>query len=161
MLIEVKYLADCPELMPLLASWFYEEWGRRDPENSPEKVEKRLRQHLNRDQVPLTLVAFRGSELMGSASLIVREMESHPQYLHWLAGVYVHQPCRQGGIGSRLVERAAEEAARIGVGELYLYTRSHEEFYARLGWRPVRRLHYHGREVVIMKRVLAPRRSKE
>ena len=154
MLIKMKYLADRPEFTSLLASWFYEEWGRRNPENSLEKVEKRLRQRLNRDKVPLALVAFQGSEPVGSASLIVREMETHPQFLHWLASVYVHQPCRQQGIGSLLIEHAAAEAERIGVGELYLSTHSHEGFYARLGWRPVERPLYHGREVVIMKRVL-------
>jgi predicted N-acetyltransferase YhbS len=154
MLIEIESLADRPELAPLLASWFYDEWGRRNPENSLQKVEKRLRQRMNRDKVPLTLVAFQGSEPVGSASLIVHEMETHPVFLHWLASVYVHQPCRQQGIGSLLVQHVAAEAERIGVGELYLYTHSHEEFYARHGWRPVERPLYHGREVVIMKRVL-------
>jgi predicted N-acetyltransferase YhbS len=152
--IEVRYLADCPESVRPLALWLYEEWGRRNPDNSVEKVERRLMQRMNRDKVPLTLVAFRGAELVGSASLIIREMETHPQFLHWLGGLYIHHPYRNQGIGSRLVEYAASEAERLGVRELYLYTRHHESFYSRLGWRPVERAHYHGREVLIMKRGL-------
>jgi predicted N-acetyltransferase YhbS len=155
--IEVRYLADCPESARSLALWLYEEWGRRNPDNSVEKVEKRLMQRMNRHKVPLTLVALQGSEPVGSASLIIREMETHPQFLHWLGGVYIHHPYRNQGIGSQLVEYAASEAERLGVRELYLYTRHHVSFYSRLGWRPVGRAHYHGREVLIMKRVLTAR----
>jgi hypothetical protein len=111
-------------------------------------------QRMDRDKVPLALVAFQGSEPVGSASLIIREMETHPQFLHWLGSVYIHHPYRNQGIGSQLVEYAASEAERLGVRELYLYTRHHESFYSRLGWRPVERAHYHGREVLIMKRGL-------
>ena len=157
MSIEVEYLADHPELTPLLASWFYEEWGRREPGNSVEKVKKRLVERMNRDRFPLTLVAFRGSEPVATASLILREMETHPQFLHWLASVYVHHPYRNQGIGSQLVEHAASEARRLGVRELYLYTRHHEGFYSRLGWVPVEKALYRGREVAIMRRDLAGR----
>lgn len=148
------YLADHPELAPLLASWFYEEWGRRDPANSVERVEQRLRERMNRDQLPLALVGFLSGQPVASASIIVREMDTHPQYVHWLASVYVQQECRGQGIGSRLIEHAAAEAERLGIRDLYLYTHSHESSYRRLGWRPVERPQSHGREVVIMKRVL-------
>jgi predicted N-acetyltransferase YhbS len=152
--LEVEYLADCPEWIGLLASWFYEEWGHRHAGNTVENVEERLKRLMNRDEVPLALVAFRGTKPAGSASLIVREMETHPHYLHWLASVYIHHTCRNQGLGSQLVQRAASEAKRLGVQELYLYTRSHERFYARLGWGVIERPHYHGREVAIMKRSL-------
>jgi GNAT superfamily N-acetyltransferase len=155
MTIDVHYLADHPNLTRRVATWFYEEWGIRNPENSVENVEKRLLERMNRDRLPLILIAFQGVEPVASASLKIREMETHPRYVHWLGSVYVHHPFRNHGIGSWLVEYAAAEAGRHKVRELYLYTHRHESFYARLGWFPVERPHYHGREVVIMKRVLA------
>lgn len=155
MAIEVHYLADHPSLIRLLATWFYEEWGIRNPEDSVENREKRLLNRMNRERLPLTLIAFQGTEPVATASLKMREMETHPQFLHWLGAVYVHHPFRNQGIGSQLVEYAASEAERRKVRELYLYTHRHESFYARLGWLPVERPHYRGREVVIMKRVLA------
>jgi predicted N-acetyltransferase YhbS len=147
-------LADCPEWTRLLATWFYEEWGHRRPGNTVDKVERRVAERMNRDALPITWVALQDGEPVGSASLIVREMETHPQYLHWLAGVYVEQSCRGQGVGSGIVQLAAVEAQRLGIRQLYLYTRSHESFYARMGWRLVERSPYHGREVVIMLRDL-------
>lgn len=154
--IELRPLVDCPEHAPLLAAWFYEEWGRRRPGNSVERVEEGLAQRMNRDEIPVTLVAFWGTKLVGSASLILCEMDTHPQYLHWLAGVYVSEPYRGRGLGSEIVKLAAAEAQGLGIRDLYLYTRSHEAFYARLEWKPVERSQYHGREVTIMVRKLHP-----
>jgi predicted N-acetyltransferase YhbS len=155
MTLEIHYLADHPNLIRLVATWFYEEWGIRNPEDSVENREKWLLNRMNRDKLPLMLIAFQGVEPVASASLKMREMETHPQYVHWLGSVYVHHPFRNQGIGSWLVEYAASEAERHKVRKLYLYTHHHESFYARLGWFPVERPHYRGREVVIMKRVLA------
>ena len=155
MTIEVHYLVDHPNLTRLVATWFYEEWGIHNPEGSVENVEKRLLNQMNRDRLPIILIAFQGVEPVASASLKIREMETHPRYVHWLGSVYVHHPFRNQGLGSWLVEHAAAEAGHHKVKELYLYTHRHESFYARLGWFPVERQHYPGREVVIMKRVLA------
>ena len=155
MYMKFSYLADHPELVPLLASWFYEEWGRRNPANSIDRVEESLRGKMNRNKPPLALAAFLGRKVVGSASLKIREMDTHPHLMHWLGSLYVREKYRNQGIGSRIVEFSEEEARRLGIGELYPYTHGHEGFYSRLGWIPVERTHYHGRKVVIMKRVLA------
>jgi putative hydrolase of the HAD superfamily len=154
--VELKLLADCSEWTHLLATWFYEEWGHRRPGNTVDQVERRVAKRMNRNALPITWVALKGAEPVGSASLILREMETHPRYLHWLAGVYVDQSFRGRGLGSRIVQLAAVEAQWLGIRELYIYTRSHELFYSRLGWKSVERAPYHGREVVIMVRDLSP-----
>ena len=81
-------------------------------------------------------------------------METHPQYLHWLGSVYVLPEYRSQGIGTELVQYAASEARRLGVQDLYLYTRHREKFYTRLGWKPIERPIYDGRPAVIMSRKL-------
>jgi len=155
MKLQIEYLAERPDLVPILASWFYEEWGRRNPENSIEKVEQRLRTRMNRDSLPIALVGFLDGKLVTSASIKIREMETHPQYKYWLGAVYVDVAHRGQGIGSQVVQHTALEAKRLGVSQLYLYTRSHENFYTYLGWQPIERPRYHGREVVIMKFTLS------
>ncbi|NIM94615.1 MAG: GNAT family N-acetyltransferase [Anaerolineales bacterium] len=159
--IKLGYLCDYPALTSRLASWFYEEWGRRQPNNSVEKIEKVLRQRMNRDELPLCLVAFLGSELVGTASLIFHEMETHPQHEHWLASVYIQETYRGRGLGSQLIKITLEEAHKLGIPDLYLYTHSHENYYARLGWIPVERPQYHGREVVIMRNRLSVEMGNE
>ena len=155
------YLADQPELLPTLVNWFYDEWGRNEPDSSREKISMTLSQYLNRDRIPLTIVRLRGSQPIASASLKIREMETHPQYTHWLGGVYVHPDFRMQGIGSHLVEYSADLAKKLKVYHLYLYTRDHETFYTRLGWQEIERPTYQGRDAIIMQRNLSVRNRKE
>ncbi len=154
--IEIRYLADRPELIPVLASWFYAEWGT--PDLSVERIERRLHERLNRDRLPLVLVGFHDQQPVASASLKIREMEIRPEYLHWLGSVYVRPEERNRGIGSHLIEYAASEARRWDVEDLYLYTTYRENLYARLGWITIERVEYHGRSVAVMRRTL--RRSQ-
>jgi len=149
------YLADQPELLPVLADWFYDEWGRNDPGSSREKMSKTLGDYLNRNRIPLATVRLRGSLPIASASLKIREMEPHPQFTHWLGGVYVHPDFRQQGIGSHLVDYSADLAKKLKVSQLYLYTRDHENFYTRLGWQEIERPIYQGRVAIIMRRNLS------
>ena len=155
------YLADQPDLLPILADWFYNEWGRGDPKNSPESMRHILGDFLNRDQIPMTIVLLRDAKPIASTSLKFREMETHPQFLHWLGGVYVHPQYRNQGIGSQLVEYTTNEAKNLQVEDLYLYTRSHDTFYTRLGWQVIEKPLYDGRVTIIMKQNLTVKAEKE
>ena len=148
------YLADQPQLLPVLAEWFDEEWGHQNPQSSLQSIQQELVGYLHKDQIPLAIVCLQDSLPVASASLRIREMESHPQYMHWLGGVYVHPDHRRQGVGSRLVEFTTAEAQRLKVEELYLYTRTQVNFYARLGWFVIEEPDYKGKVVSIMKRNL-------
>jgi predicted N-acetyltransferase YhbS len=149
------YLADRPELISLLASWFYREWGHQNLMITLEMVERNLEKRLSRDRVPLTFIAFFGNEAIGSASLKIREMEIYPQFLHWLGSVYVIEGYRNQGVGGQIVQHSVSVAKKLAVKELYLYTRNHEKFYAKFGWQTIEKPVYHGREVVVMKRTMS------
>ena len=152
----VDYLADHPNAVPVLAQWLFEEWGHRSPDGSVEGMAGTLRERLRRDKLPLALVALQEGEPVGTVSLKIREVEIRPQYEHWLGSLFVSEPHRREGIGSLLVGAAADEARRLEVSELYLYTRRRdtERLYERLGWAEVERLEYRGRPAVIMKALL-------
>ena len=155
---EYIYLADQPQLLPTLADWFYEEWGHNNPQSSRESMQRTLSEFLNKEQLPLTFVRMRDSKPIASASLKIREMVTHPQYL---GGVYVHPDYRGQGIGSQVVEFSAAQAIQLKVTDLFLYTRGHENFYARFGWRVIEEPVYEGRVVSIMKRKLTVASRKE
>ena len=120
-----------------------------------EAIEKNLKRRLNRHAPPLTFVAFIGETPVGSASLKIREMDIYPEYLHWLGTVYVLPEYRNRGIGTQIIEHSLSEAKRSGnIKELFLYTHDRERFYTKFGWQALERPFYHGREVVVMKRLI-------
>jgi predicted N-acetyltransferase YhbS len=154
--MEIAYLADHTEFIPSLASWFYDEWGYLSLGGSIEDVEDSLRQHLHRDELPLALVAFSGTEVLGSASLRPYDMKTRKDLSPWLASVYVPLEHRGKGIGSKLVQAAEALAGRLGISVLYLYT-LRESFYARQGWSRLEQTKYGQEQVFIMRKRLASR----
>ena len=109
-----------------------------------------------RDRLPLALVALGHGEPIDTASIKMREVEIRPQYEHWLGTLFVPKASRRKGVGSLLVEAGADEARRLGIRELYLYTchSETERLYAGLGWAEVERPEYRASPAVIMKRIL-------
>ena len=154
MQIEVKYLADHPELVHLLSTWFHDEWGRNNPSRTLESIERHVRERLNRDKIPLCMVAFTESKPIATATLKIREMEIYPHFEHWLGNVYVVTEFRSQGVGSQIVESTVERANLLGVKNLYLYTQDREHFYQRLRWITLDQVEYHAHMVVVMRRTL-------
>jgi GNAT superfamily N-acetyltransferase len=148
--LRIDYLANHPEWIPELASWFFDEWGRKDSDNSLEQITQRLRKRLHKNRAPLTLVGFLEDKAVASASIKIREMETHPQYKYWLGAVYIQSDYRGQGFGSQIVNHTVSIAAKLELSILYLYTHSHEGFYDRLGWVTIARPVFHGRKVALM-----------
>jgi len=154
----IQYLVDYPDALSILAEWQHREWGHIRAGDTVEKRRARLEGYSNRDRIPLTVVALEGSEVLGSASLVSHDMETRMELTPWLAGVYVAEQYRRKGIGAQLVRRIMDEAGKLDVSLLYLYTVHSEKFYAALGWTLLERTNYREQKVVIMTYV--PMRSK-
>lgn len=150
--LELGLLADRPEDLPTVARWQYGEWGYLEEDDSVARREARLRRHLQRERLPLTLVARRGGELVGSADLERAALTDQPEPVAALSCVYVAEARRGEGVGTALTRFAEERAAALGHRHLYLCTRRRRTFYERLGWEAVRTLRSHGEEVTVMRR---------
>lgn len=98
--MRIRYLADCPEAIPQIACWLFDEWGRFLPGASVERGIARLQERLQRDHVPLTLVAVETEAVIGTVSLIDCDMETRPDLSPWLSSLYVESGSRSRGIGS-------------------------------------------------------------
>jgi N-acetylglutamate synthase-like GNAT family acetyltransferase len=146
----IEYLADYPDALPILAEWQHREWGHLRAGDALEKRRARLEGYSNRDRIPLTVVALEGNEVLGSASLVLHDMETRMELTPWLASVFVGEPYRRRGIGAELVRRIMAEAGKLEVPLLYLYTVHSEKFYAGLGWTLLERTNYREQKVVIM-----------
>jgi predicted N-acetyltransferase YhbS len=137
--MRIEYLADNALKVPELARLHFEEWSYLRPGESLEQRIERLKLCCGRNTVPTVVVALKNDELMGSAMLIERDMETHPHLSPWLAGVYVKPRYRGKDIGRTLVKRIEDEAKSLGAPALYLYSPSTEGFYNLLGWTVLER----------------------
>jgi len=149
MSIAIHNLADVPEHMPVIAGWLNGEWGviRNEP---MEQTLALLRSNTLKDQWPFVLVALENDTPVGTASLILDDMPTRPEFSPWLADVYVPNTKRKEGIGKKLVEAVAAEATRLGVEKIYLFTASNTKLYELLGWQLLERTEYRGEPVRIM-----------
>ena len=153
--MEFELLADNQSAMPIVANWYFEEWGHFKQANTLAKVEAALGAYLNVDKIPLILLAVEAGEILGAAQLKYREMEIFPDKEHWIGGVYVSKEHRGHSIAEKLIGRLISIAEQLDVGRLYLQTEHLDGgLYRRLGWQPVERVHHRDLHVLVMEKEL-------
>jgi len=153
--MNIAYLADHTEVIPILAQWFYKEWAYLHPGKTLANVEQLIGERINTNKIPLALVAFDNQELVGTVCIKVHDMDTHLDLSPWLAGLYVSASRRRQGIGATLVSAIEKEAHKLGVEKLYLHTPESETFYSKLGWQVKERPQYHGYPVSLMQKKIA------
>jgi len=155
-MLSIAYLADYPQYLPAVADWLYTEWGHHNLALTVQDFEARIRRHLNRDAIPLTLIALWDGLPAGTASLYIEDMSIHPELSPWLASLYVPVDHREKGIGSELVGVIEEIARSLSIPRLYLWTPDKEHFYSRLGWSVLERPVHLQQKVVLMTKAILP-----
>lgn len=163
--IPIDYLANCPQFLDELAQLSWKEWQEiyQQRDQTLDHCLKNYQERMNIDRLPLTLVAVRArhgqsltgtavnrGELVGMVSLKYHDMDTRPDLDPWLGGLLVLPEWRNRGVGTMLMHRATEEARRLKVPRLYLWTHSAEALYRKLGWQQVERKDYFGKEAVVM-----------
>lgn len=148
--IRIENLAARPAFAPILASWVQAEWGHLLPGRTEEMLVAEFQLRAMTRVIPESFVAVAGDRPIGMASLVADDMTTRPALSPWLAAVYVVPEFRNKRIGSSLVRVVMEDAARLGLERLYLFTPDQMAFYRRLGWQTFERTSYRGEDVVIM-----------
>lgn len=148
--MKIYSLKEKPEHLIQLARWHHAEWSHLSPDRCLEDRVEYMRAQLGDTPLPTTFLAEQDGQLLGSASLVVEDMDSHPELTPWLASVYVTPRHRNKGIASQLVNRVIDHARECGVSRMYLFTPDRERLYAQLGWKLFAREHYHGVPVSLM-----------
>lgn len=146
----LAYLADYSQYVPIVADWIFDEWGQEMPGSTLESIKALFSLHLNRDRIPLTMLALVEWQPVGTASIFLHDMDTRMDLTPWLAAVYVLPQFRGQGIGSQLVRAIEGVATRLQLGRLYLFTPDQADFYARLGWLVLETAEYRQHSNVIM-----------
>jgi predicted N-acetyltransferase YhbS len=155
--MDIHSLGDHREVIPILAAWIYNEWSYLYPGTTLRDFEDLFRARINKNSLPLTLVAIEAGEPIGTASLKAFDMEKRRDLTPWLTSLHVAEPWRRRGIGSSLVKAIEQKAEELGIGKLFLFSTvaAHvDPFYSRLGWRVKERTLYHSYPVIIMEKDL-------
>ena len=150
--MRIEPIAAHPGRVDTLAAWHHAQWGHLYSHWTYEVCREELAGHAARESgLPTTLLALEGEELLGSVSLVFEdapELQEHGS--PWLASLYVKPEARGRCVGAALARAAVARAAAEGVGELFLFTPEHREFYGRLGWNPIARTALKGTPVDLM-----------
>lgn len=153
--MKIAYLADHRYAIPEMAAWFYREWAYLYPDKTIDDVRRAIEERANRDAIPIALVAFEGTALVGTICLKTHDMDTRLDLSPWLAGLFVTESRRRQGIGTALVKAIEQKADALGIRKLYLYTPSAASFYVRMAWQDRETTEYHGAKVTIMEKEMA------
>ncbi len=144
--ITIDPLAEHPDLVRVIAEW-HNRWDER------QSLDFWIRCHTadaRQEGIARAWIAFVDGEPVGSVSLVEGNMDGRPELSPWLAALWVRPEYRGRGVGAALARRCEEEARRLGVRRLYLYTEAAAGFYTRLGWSVLSCEQYEGECVVVM-----------
>lgn len=151
--VQFLKLADRPDAIPQVAAWYFEEWGYLNPAATADRIADKLAASLNRDSIPLVVLAVDGDAVVGAAELKYREMTIYPEKEHWLGGVFVAPKHRGRGVAARMIDSVVDTARTLGVKLLHLQTPQLDGgLYLKLGWRRIEQVHYNGLDVLVMER---------
>jgi len=112
--MKIEYLADHPAFVPTIAAWQQAQFGYLTPTATLEDRTDRLRRSLQKDALPMALIALSGTgTLLGSAGILPTTI-THQQLTPWLSSVYIPDEHLGRGIASALSLRAIMEVAKLG-----------------------------------------------
>lgn len=151
--LNIEFLADKPELVPLLAQWTYAQWSKYDPELTVARVTESLEQRFNREKIPLTYVALDGNKPIGMATLKESiRVSGYKNKTPWLGSFYIIPEYRNQGVGSELLAAIYESAKKLGYNTIYLFSSDLDmvPWYSKQGWQQFATDIFHGREIVLM-----------
>jgi predicted N-acetyltransferase YhbS len=138
-----------------LSKWFLREWRDFYGDKSWEDIAETFYERINRNRIPLSLIAFKDEDPLGTISLLEESISTHQHLGPWLGALYVCREERSRGIGKQLIEAGIDEGVKLGIEQLFIGIRKAEDYYKKLGWEMVERTNFHGENIIIMKLHLA------
>ena len=150
--VSLGLLADHHGAIRTVSQWLVDEWGADKSPAAVDELADSLRSRLNRDRVPLQLVALFEQRVVGIAMLKKHELRAvHPELTNWLGSVFVDPVFRGKRIASLLAEKIEELARDLDIRVLHLQTEVLSAgLYTKLGWKPSHVVEYDGLQRLIM-----------
>ncbi|WP_440056542.1 GNAT family N-acetyltransferase (plasmid) [Pseudoalteromonas sp. T1lg65] len=150
--MQVSYLAQHPNEVETIAQWYLDEWGQTIAGITLSEIkEKVAAKAQSQEEFPLALVVHEHDELVAVAELKLQENKNHPEFMHWLGGVYVAKSQRGKGYAHALINRAKQHVAHLGISKLYLQAEQHNvALYLNHGFKFVCKTEHNGVQTTVM-----------
>lgn len=148
--IPISPLADHPGFAPTIVQWLLDHWRFALPDDTFDARMARLKAHMRGDGLPMAWVAHHGDEPLGTVALRPHDLEDRPDITPWLGGLFVSPSARGQGLGRALCLAAEQQAWRLGIGTLHLFTLNQQAWYAAQGWQALDDCQWQGRPGCIM-----------
>lgn len=130
----ISDLREQPTFFDIVADRIWSAWWQRNGVPR-DYIAERLKENMAGPGLPVALVAHDGPNFVGTASVIVSDLDERPQYTPWVAAVWIEPAFRSRGVGAALVGAAAQAAFALGAETVYLCAaEARRGFYLRLGW---------------------------
>ena len=148
--ISFDFIGHSPQHIPTVAQWHQSEWQHINPDSSTDLRIATYSRYASEKTIPCCILATHNEQPLGSASLVVSDMETRPELGPWLASLYVHPDWRRQGIATQLIEQILKIAKHCKISRLFLFTPDQKAFYARRGWHMLEHCRFHDEAVDIM-----------
>lgn len=117
-----------------ICDWYYNWLGIKNNE-SIEEIKCTFEHSLCKNKLPQTFVALIDGEPAGMYQLSMSDdLYSRLDLYPWLINVYVDEKFRGRNVARELMNTVKENAKKLGLTELYLYTK-HIGLYEKFGWK--------------------------
>ena len=128
---EIISVRQHPEYLDRAVAYFQQHWASED---SMMVYDDCIR-HAGTAKSPLPqwYLLTEGERIIGCAGLITNDFISRMDLYPWICALYIEEDCRGRALGSLLLRRAAEDAARAGFPSVYLCT-DHVGYYEKYGF---------------------------
>lgn len=132
---QIHPLSEKPEYAEVCAAWSYAEWGCYMSDwNLADSIASYKIRSQNTDKLDLCWLAITQNKPAGMISLKENDHPDRKDLKPWLASVFVHPAFRNKGYASALINRAHDEAQKLGFQKMYLFTPNAEGLYQKHGW---------------------------
>jgi len=152
--MRIEYLADRPELVPVITGWFEAEWPQWYGVGKENDARRDLEASSRKNELPIVLVAFIGEEPVSTASLRDRSIPSHTHLTPWATRGLTLEHYRNQGIGAELLTALERVARDLGYPTIYCGTSQANTLLERSGWQLRERTDWDGEEMAIYEKGL-------
>jgi hypothetical protein len=151
--IRFELLKNCPETIPTLAQWVYDEWHSYDSTLTKEKLIHSFKGRLNSDKIPLAFVALKNDKPIGVFSLKhnnASELDDLPADYLWLGSLQTVPKAKE--LDEKLLAIALAVAKLLGFKKLHLYLSnpSYVPWYVERGAKITEKRPFRNHEITIL-----------